>query len=38
MQPELSRKLAAIMFTDIFGFTALMEKDEADAMRKKKQV
>src|SRR5664279_4054034 len=35
MQPELSRKLAAIMFTDIFGFTALMEKDEADAMQKR---
>src|ERR1700712_4097216 len=34
MQPTLSRKLAAIMFTDIFGFTALMEKDEADAMEK----
>ncbi len=35
MQQELSRKLAAIMFTDIFGFTSLMEKDEADAMEKK---
>ncbi len=35
MQPELSRKLAAIMFTDIFGFTALMETDEADAMQKR---
>lgn len=35
MQPELSRKLAAIMFTDIFGFTMLMENDEADAMAKK---
>src|SRR5579862_3722608 len=35
MQPELSRKLAAIMFTDIFGFTALMENDEADAMEKR---
>jgi hypothetical protein len=36
MQPETSRKLAAIMFTDIFGFTALMENDEADAMEKKR--
>jgi adenylate cyclase len=35
MQEQLSRKLAAIMFTDIFGFTSLMEKDEADAMEKK---
>lgn len=35
MQTELSRKLAAIMFTDIFGFTALMETDEADAMQKR---
>ncbi len=35
MQQELSRKLAAIMFTDIFSFTSLMEKDEADAMEKK---
>ena len=36
MQQELSRKLAAIMFTDIFSFTSLMEKDEADAMEKKR--
>jgi adenylate cyclase len=36
MQQELSRKLAAIMFTDIFGFTSLMEKDEAEAMEKKR--
>ena len=35
MQQELSRKLAAVMFTDIYGFTSLMEKDEADAMLKK---
>jgi adenylate cyclase len=35
MQPELSRKLAAIMFTDIFGFTPLMENDEADARQKR---
>ncbi len=36
MQQELSRKLAAVMFTDIFSFTSLMEKDEADAMEKKR--
>jgi len=36
MQQDLSRRLAAIMFTDIFGFTSLMEKDEADAMEKKR--
>ncbi|MES1215685.1 MAG: adenylate/guanylate cyclase domain-containing protein, partial [Bacteroidota bacterium] len=35
MQSGVFRKLAAIMFTDIFGFTSLMEKDEADAMEKK---
>ena len=34
MPQEFSRKLAAIMFTDIFGFTSLMEKDEADAVTK----
>ena len=34
MQQDLSRKLAAVMFTDIFGFTSLMENDEADAMEK----
>ena len=28
-----SRKLAAIMFTDIVGFTALAQKDEGKAMR-----
>ena len=36
MQQELSRKLAAIMFTDIFGFSSLMEKDEANAMEMKR--
>ena len=35
MQPGVFRKLAAIMFTDIFGITSLMEKDEADAIQKK---
>src|SRR6195952_123800 len=35
MQQELTRKLAAVMFTDIYGFTLLMEKDEADAMEKR---
>jgi len=28
-----SRQLAAIMFTDIVGYTALMEKDEQKAMQ-----
>ena len=27
-----SRKLAAIMFTDIEGYTALMQKDESHAI------
>lgn len=30
---EKHRKLAAIMFTDIAGFTALMSKDEENALR-----
>ena len=28
---RVERKLAAIMFTDIVGYTALMERDEAAA-------
>ena len=27
--PQIERKLAAIMFTDIAGYTAQMSKDEA---------
>ena len=30
--PEQSRQLAAIMFTDIVGYTKLMGEDEAKAM------
>ena len=31
--PAQSRQLAAIMFTDIVGYTALMGKDEENAMQ-----
>jgi len=30
--PEATRQLAAIMFTDIVGYTTLMGKDETRAM------
>jgi len=30
--PEATHQLAAIMFTDIFGYTALMGKSEQQAM------
>jgi len=30
--PQIERKLAAIMFTDIAGYTAQMSKDEAVAL------
>ena len=30
--PQIERKLAAIMFTDIAGYTAQMSKDEAVAI------
>ena len=31
---KVERKLAAIMFTDIAGYTEQMSKDEAEAMKK----
>ncbi len=31
--PEATHQLAAIMFTDIVGYTALMGKDEQKAIR-----
>jgi len=31
--PEQTRQLAAIMFTDIVGYTALMGRDEQKAMQ-----
>jgi adenylate cyclase len=39
--PEQSRQLAAIMFTDIVGYTALMGEDEQkafDLLRKNRQI
>jgi len=35
--PEPSRQLAAIMFTDIQGYTALMGSDEQKAMQQLEQ-
>jgi len=32
-KPQIERKLAAIMFTDIAGYTEQMSKDEAVAIR-----
>ena len=35
--PESKRQLAAIMFTDIQGYTALMQKDEKEAINIRKR-
>ena len=32
--PDSTRRLAAILFTDIAGYTALMQHDEQDALQK----
>ncbi len=35
MKTELTRRLAAVMFTDIVGFTELMQKDEKQGLMKR---
>ncbi len=35
--PQLSRHLAAVMFTDMEGYTALMQRDEAAALRSRER-
>ncbi len=35
--PQLSRHLAAVMFTDMEGYTALMHRDEAAALRSRER-
>ena len=35
MKTELTRRLAAVMFTDIVGFTELMQKDEELGLMKR---
>lgn len=37
MTDTLNRQLAAVMFTDMAGYTALMQKDEAAALRARKR-
>ena len=37
MQQTEVRKLAAIMFTDMVGYTALMQTDEEDAAKRRQQ-
>ena len=34
---ELKRRLAAVMFTDMAGYTALMQRDEAAAVRSRER-
>ncbi len=37
MKRKMTRQLAAVMFTDIVGYTAMMQKNEEDANRKRKR-
>jgi class 3 adenylate cyclase len=35
METQITRRLAAVMFTDIVGFTELMQKDEGPGLMKR---
>ncbi len=37
MKPELHKRLVAIMFTDMVGYTAMMQQDEKTALQKRKR-